>query len=767
MRQCKEEFETLIQRLNMKSRFVLYSTEHSKPCDWVYYIDTVRKSHVGLYEDNCVGLYEFATLKLYKSFSSLKHLKEWLLLKFVTKTIDGCELKEPITKDTANIGKHTKSDITKSDIEAIVNMLNVGDTFVMYSDIVAYNNIKYRIMNYGFNKVSIQKLSTLDILRTFESLKDCKQQIINLYIDNKITGIAIVNDNNITSNQMSLSEFKKELHKLKDNAYLHLWNFKNELTSYKVMMNWDYNAPYSVTLKNLTKNDTNYDMTARNIAQVIDAFTDLFKNDTYCKCVVAISRESSDTTNKPTGIHPIIAIRDEDKIDLIQDNSYIRLIEPDETEYEYIVSINPKASYTGQIVSLHGVHKTDNNPSYSSLDELKCALKTDIKNGKYSSIEVIQLSPIYDISNYTYIKPDEDWVKSCMSDEDEAKLSEPLKELNKASESNVFYPYKRHEIIQHKECGIGFTNDNTFTNPCSAYKSAPCMFWDNDMYKFLKKYCTQLNITPYYPTLGEIKENKLTCYIILKNGNTFKYLLKYLSAPYMNNNDKKAIISGKYKEQKEKNYNIAVVQIKKGEIVDIIYVNNKWFANIKCYDINMSNNTLIDTNIHKYVQEESKMKRINVLQSTEQRINKTNNTKYDVITTEVTVGNIHNIVTLSVNDENDTKMAVMYAICNAVVGGNFDIAYEKYLKEKEAKENPISARTCSYCGMIFNTIQEKEEHEKLEHIEKRKARHERYLIRKEAKRRLAEIEQEKLDAEREKAIRAKMKEMQKTDKKSK
>lgn len=767
MRQCKEEFETLIQQLNMKSRFVLYSTEHSKPCDWVYYIDTVRKSHVGLYENNCVGLYEFATLKLYKSFSSLKHLKEWLLLKFDTKTIDGCELKEPITKDTANIGKHTKSDITKSDIEAIVNMLNVGDTFVMYSDIVAYNNIKYRIMNYGFNKVGIQKLPTLDILRTFESLKDCKQQIINLYIDSKITGIAIVDDNNITSNQMSLSEFRKELHKLKDNAYLHLWNFKNELTSYKVIMNWDYNAPYSVTLRNLTKNDTNYDMTARNIPQVIDAFIDLFKNDTYCKCVVAIPRESSNTTNKPTGIHPIIAIRDEDKIDLIQDNSYIRLTESNETEYEYIVSINPNALYTSQIVSLHGVHKTDNNPSYSSLDELKCALKTDIKNGKYSSIEVIQLSPIYNISNYTYITPDKDWVKSCMSDEDKAKLLEPLRELNKATEPNVFYPYKRYEIIQHKECGIGFTDDNTFTNPCSAYKSAPCMFWDNDIYKFLKKHCTQLNITPYYPTLDEIKKNKLTCYIILKNGNTFKYLLKHLSAPYMNNNDKKAIISGKYREQKEKNYNIAVVQIKKGEIVDIIYVNNKWFANIKCYDINMSNNTLIDTNTHKYVQEESKMKRINVLQSTEQRINKTNNTKYDVITTEVTVGNIHNTVTLSVNDENDTKMAVMYAICNAVVGGNFDIAYEKYLKEKEAKENPISARTCSYCGMIFNTIQEKEEHEKLKHIEKRKARHERYLIRKEAKRRLAEIEQEKLNAEREKAIQAKMKEMQKTDKKSK
>ena len=649
---------------------------------------------------------------------------------------------------------------TECEIEDVISKLTVGDKFTLYSKTTTPNNKQYRIVSYGDDIVCVRILDTPKICGTFENIQAFKHHLLCAYDSGSICGCVINNDNNITSNQMSLSEFTKELHKLKDNAYLHLWNFKDELTSYKVIMNWDYNAPYSVTLKNLTKNDTNYDMTARNIAQVIDAFTDLFKNDTYCKCVVAISRESSDTTNKPTGIHPIIAIRDEDKIDLIQDNSYIRLIEPDETEYEYIVSINPKALYTGQIVSLHGIHKTDNNPSYGSLDELKRALKTDIKNGKYSSIEVIQLTPIVQ-PNYT------EWESNCLNSSINCTSTHKKDNVNDAQETNIFHPYKRNEVLQHKEYGIGFMYDNTFYTPCSSYKSAPCMFWDNDMYKFLKKYCTQLNITPYYPTLDEIKKNKIACYIILKNGNTFKYLLKYLSAPYMDSNTKKSIISGKYKEQQENNYKVTVVRIQKGEIVDIIHVNNKWFNNVKCYDIDMYSNTLIDTNTHKYVQEESKMKRINVVQSTKQRINKTNNTKYDVTTTEVTVGNIHNTVTLSANDENDTKMAIMYAICNAVVGGNFDIAYEKYLKEKEAKENPISARTCSYCGTIFNTIQEKEEHEKLEHIEKRKARHERYLIRKEAKRRLAEIEQEKLNTEREKAIQAKMKEMQKTDKKSK
>jgi hypothetical protein len=655
---------------------------------------------------------------------------------------------------------------TEQEIEAVISKLTVGDKFTLYSTITTQNDKQYRIVSYEGDMVCIRALDTLKICGTFENLQAFRHHLLYSYDSGSICACVINND---TINQMSLSEFKKELYKLKDGAYLHLYNFKDEVTSYKVTMNWDYYNTYPITLKILTKNDVSH--SAQNIQQVINTFTDLFKNDTYCRCEVVTSEESSNITNKSTGIHPIIAIRNEDKIDLIQDNSYIRLIEPDETEYEYIVSINPEAIYTGQIVSLHGVHKTDNNPTYSSLDELKRALKTDIRNGKYSSIEVIQLTSIVQ-PNYM------EWENNCLNNhidysvtkEDYDKIKNAVKEVNKAQETDVFYPYKRYEIIQHKEYGIGYVADNTFTKPCSAYKSASCMFWDNDRYKFIEKCCTQINITPCYPTLKEVKENKLTCNIILKNGNTFKYLLKFLIAPYMDNNTKKAIMNGRYKEQQEKNYNITIVQIKKGEIVDIVHVNNKWFADNKCYDINMSNHKLIDTNTHKYVQEESKMKKIIVNQKTEQRINKTNNTKYDVLTTEVSVGNIHNTVTLSVNDENDTKMAIMYAICNSVVGGNFDIAYEKYLKEKEAKENPISARTCSYCKTVFNTIEEKEEHERTEHIEKRKARHERYLIRKEAKRRLAEIEQEKLDAEREKAIQAKMKEMQKaekTDKKNK
>ena len=458
-----------------------------------------------------------------------------------------------------------------------------------------------------------------------------------------------------------------------------------------------------------------------------------YNSGSICGCV--INNDIIDNNNR-SNISPIINITNEDKVDLINFNSYIKLTDCDNREYEYAVG-----TYASEYIGLYGVGNTTFNPYYENLDTLKRQLKADIRSGKYTNIEVVQ------------------------SLEEPSTFSKDFENCTtNNSNPDLYYPYKRYEIIQHKDYGIGIVNDNTFTFNNSR-TSASCKFWNSFKWKYLNKYCTQKSISIYYPNITEIAKQKLDCFIIFKNVKTFKYLLKYLSAPYLTKEIKKSILNGRYKEQIEKKYNIPVIQIRQGEIIDIIYVNNKWFANIKCYDINMSDNTLIDTNTHKYVKEESKMKKIVVNQTTEKRVNKTNNTKYDVITTEVTVGDLKGKVTLSVHDKNDTKMAIMYAICNAVVGGNFDTAYDRYLKHKQEEENPIADRTCSYCGMIFNTIQEKEEHEKLEHIEKRKARHERYLVRKEAKRRLAEMEQEKLDAEREKAIEAKMKEMQKAEKK--
>lgn len=466
-----------------------------------------------------------------------------------------------------------------------------------------------------------------------------------------------------------------------------------------------------------------------------------YDNGSICGCVIT---NDNIVNNNHSNISSLINITNEDKVDLINYNSYIKLTDYTNTEYEYVVG-----TYASDYIGLYGVGNTTFNPYYENLDTLKRRLKDDISSGKYTNIEVVQ--SLEEPSTFS-----ENFEKCTTNNSITAEISNP----------DLYYPYKRYEIVQHKDYGIGIVNDNTFTFNNSR-TSASCKFWNSFKWEYLNKYCTQKSISIYYPDITEIAKQKLDCFIIFKNVKTFKYLLKYLPAPYLTKEIKKSILNGRYKEQIEKKYNIPVIQIRQGEIIDIIYVNNKWFANIKCYDINMSDNTLIDTNIHKYAKEESKMKKIFVNQTTEKRVNKTNNTKYNVITTEVTVGNLNGKVTLSAHDKDDTKMAIMYAICNAVVGGNFDTAYDRYLKHKQEEENPIADRTCSYCGMVFNTTQEKEEHEKLEHIEKRKARHERYLIRKEAKRRLAEIEQEKLEAEREKAIEAKMKEMQKTEKKNK
>lgn len=628
---------------------------------------------------------------------------------------------------------------TEHEIKDVISKLTVGDKFTLYSETAARNNKQYRIISYEGDKVRVKNLNTLKICGTFENIQILRCHLLYSYYGGSICS-CVINDDTI--NQMSLSAFKAELSKLDYNTLLHLYTLDNKEKIYKleyVEPVSGYDDPYNVCLVEIER-PTDLSIRAKTLLQLIDYICKLFEQDTYCSCKVEIINESLDN-NGHSNSSSLIHITNEDKVDLINYNSYIKLTDYDNREYEYVVG-----TYASEYTGLYGVGNTTFNPYYENLDTLKRQLKADIRSGKYTNIEVVR------------------------SLEEPFALSENCTTYNsttlESSNSDLYYPYKRYEIIQHKDYGIGIVNDNTFTFNNSRI-SASCKFWNSFKWKYLNKYCTQKNISIYYPNITEITKQKLDCFIIFKNVKTFKYLLKYLPAPYLTKEIKKSILNGRYKEQIEKKYNIPVIQIRQGEIIDIIYVNNKWFANIKCYDINMSDNTLIDTNTHKYGKEESKMKKIVVNQTTEKRVNKTNNTKYDVITTEVTVGNINGKVTLSAHDKDDTKMAIMYAICNAVVGGNFDTAYDKYLKHKQEEENPIADRTCSYCGMTFNTIQEREEHEKLEHIEKRKARHERYLIRKEAKRRLAEMEQEKLDAEREKAIEAKMKEMQKAEKKNK
>lgn len=115
------------------------------------------------------------------------------------------------------------------------------------------------------------------------------------------------------------------------------------------------------------------------------------------------------------------------------------------------------------------------------------------------------------------------------------------------------------------------------------------------------------------------------------------------------------------------------------------------------------------------------------------RIDKSNNTRIPTMTTEVLVnGKDYQYGGSATCDKADysEREGVLNAIANAVCGGNFDREFTKVIKNKAFADK--KARTCIYCGQLFDTVAEKDAHEAW-HVERRKARHERYLLRKRAK----------------------------------
>lgn len=78
----------------------------------------------------------------------------------------------------------------------------------------------------------------------------------------------------------------------------------------------------------------------------------------------------------------------------------------------------------------------------------------------------------------------------------------------------------------------------------------------------------------------------------------------------------------------------------------------------------------------------------------------------------------------------DERQGVLEALANAICGGNFYKAYAEAVKLNKCEDE--LSRTCIYCGKVLDTVEEKQAHEAW-HVERRKARHERYLLRKRAK----------------------------------
>ena len=112
------------------------------------------------------------------------------------------------------------------------------------------------------------------------------------------------------------------------------------------------------------------------------------------------------------------------------------------------------------------------------------------------------------------------------------------------------------------------------------------------------------------------------------------------------------------------------------------------------------------------------------------RVDKTCNKLIPTMTTFVTIGRYHSGKATCDKVDYDERQGCLEAIANAFLDGNFDREFNKAVKKNERTE--LHNRTCTYCGKVFDTVEELKVHEAW-HVERKKARRERYLLRKRAK----------------------------------
>lgn len=114
------------------------------------------------------------------------------------------------------------------------------------------------------------------------------------------------------------------------------------------------------------------------------------------------------------------------------------------------------------------------------------------------------------------------------------------------------------------------------------------------------------------------------------------------------------------------------------------------------------------------------------------RIDKTCNKQIPTIKTTVSMLSYpwHDGVATCDKADYSERQGVIEALANLFCDGNFDREFNKAVKANVLADK--KARTCSFCGKVFDTVEKKAEHEAW-HIERKKARRERYLLRKRAK----------------------------------
>ncbi len=111
------------------------------------------------------------------------------------------------------------------------------------------------------------------------------------------------------------------------------------------------------------------------------------------------------------------------------------------------------------------------------------------------------------------------------------------------------------------------------------------------------------------------------------------------------------------------------------------------------------------------------------------RIDKSCNKTIPTMTTFVSIGRYHSGKATCDKADYDERQGCLEAVANAFLNGNFDREFNKAVKKNKLVE--LHDRTCTYCGKVFDTVEELKAHEAW-HVECRKARRERYLLRKRA-----------------------------------
>lgn len=385
-------------------------------------------------------------------------------------------------------------------------------------------------------------------------------------------------------------------------------------------------------------------------------------------------------------------------------------------------------------------------PQVTWVDNITCCSRNETSEEKHNTLKALEKA-FHEEVYMPYNPPIKIFNNSNISDLPEFKIRDIMKgPFFKRNDKSEYAP---GTFVHHIEYGIG----NVIGYDINDYPIVRFEM-DKDIRRRKEKHCNPDNIRPLMITLESIADKRLDVMIAFKTAKEWELL-------------KNTFIDNTTGFKLEKVFNIAI--IKDGRITTVIMpkrYTDTW-AGLKVYALgpSLSNTHILADIIEEYFKEEPKLKIETVIGKRYVSHGKHKGEEINTITTKVSVGCVYGQATCDESEYNE-RDGILNALANAVCGGNFDRLYDRWTKETKAVElaKDKKDRTCSYCGKLLDSTTEREEHEKW-HVECRKAKHERYLIRKEAKKRLAEEQSEIDNAKREKEIEKVMKELKKEQKK--